>query len=341
MTENEISLESLYKIAFENTIPLSATIEVLNACNLRCEHCYIPAHTSNGLSSERIISLLDELKELGTLELLLTGGEIFLRKDIMQIIRHARKIGMSVTLFTNATLVNYEQLQELAELHISEFSCSIYSMNPDIHDSITGQPGSLEKTLRNMKYAKDLGIRCGVKTVVMKKNYTEWKPILAYCEENGFDFVAPANIMPRTNGDIAPLQFQLDYAQIKQLYREESEYGLEEQLSSEPWNGEDYICNKIHYSVYIQCNGNVYPCNSFYFKIGNVTEQRMSEIWNTTKDHRYLLSLKKKNMHACSSCDYKQFCVNCPGSSLMANGDMFSCNETDYNNAKIAKEVNA
>lgn len=173
----------------------------------------------------------------------------------------------------------------------------------------------------------------------MKKNVLDWKDIFDYCQENEFEYMAPASVMPKLDGDVSPLDFQLNYEQMKALYTEESQYGMDEDTTIVPWSDEEYICNQIHYNLYIQCDGNVYPCNSFYYKIGNVMESRIQDIWNKTPEHKFLLSLKKKNLDKCCKCGYKQYCIKCPGSSLMEHGDLFECSSADYNNARIAKEM--
>ena len=335
--EKSMSLQDIASAAFKNTIPYQATIELLTQCNLRCEHCYIPSHTCSGLPYEKVIDVLNQLRRLGTFELLLTGGEIFLRNDILDIIAHARKLGMRVVLFTNATLVSELQLRELKRMHIEEFSCTIFSMDECVHDSITHVNGSLRHTLRTMELARDIGLHCGVKTVVMKKNYTDWKAIYEYCKENGFKYMAPASLMPKVDGDSSPLDFQLDYEHMKALYEEESRCGLEEENLYRQWSDSDYICDALHYSIYVDSVGNVYPCNSFYFKVGNIWESRLEEIWNCSKEHKYILSLRKQDLKACKKCEYNQYCYKCPGNALFESGDLLACSTTDYNNARIAK----
>lgn len=59
---------------------------------MRCEHCYIPEHNNSGFEHDRIINLLYELRELGVFNVSFTGGEIFLREDILEIISVARKL---------------------------------------------------------------------------------------------------------------------------------------------------------------------------------------------------------------------------------------------------------
>jgi MoaA/NifB/PqqE/SkfB family radical SAM enzyme len=90
----------------ENRVPLSGSIELDLRCNLRCLHCYRDGEWPKGiLDTEEVKSVLDQLAEAGTLWLLLTGGEIFLRPDFFEIYDHARKLGLLVTLFTNGTMI--------------------------------------------------------------------------------------------------------------------------------------------------------------------------------------------------------------------------------------------
>ena len=71
--------------------PSLVSWNLTRACNLRCPHCYMEGGTKaeNELSTVECLSLIDELKDLGTEMLILTGGEPLLRKDIFEIARYA------------------------------------------------------------------------------------------------------------------------------------------------------------------------------------------------------------------------------------------------------------
>lgn len=337
LDENRTTNEPV-RVAFQNTLPINATIELLTRCNLRCEHCYIPEHTGPGLSYEQITSILDQLHEMGTLYLLLTGGEIFLRPDILDIVRYARRKGFSVTLFSNATLATEEQIAELKELHIAQFSCTVFSMNPEVHDAITGVKGSLEKTLRTMALVKKYGIPGDVKNVIMKRNLADWKGVHDYSLENGFSHVAPPNVMPRINGDLTPTELGLDYEESKAIRKEQDERGMKENPQI-GWNEEDYICTLIHNSIFVDCNGDLYPCNTFYYKFGNILEKPLRELWNKTEAHKYLLSLRKKDFPDCCACKDRVYCNKCPGHAFMESGNLYACSEMDKRITWVAKEL--
>lgn len=327
------------QVAFKNTLPINATIELLTRCNLRCEHCYIPAHTGAGLTYEQITSILDQLHEMGTLYLLLTGGEMFLRPDIMEIVRYARRKGFSVTLFSNGTCTTEAQIAELKELNIAQFSCTIFSMDPKVHDAITGVKGSLEKTLRTMALIKQYGIPGDVKNVIMKRNLDSWKTVHDYCLENGFTHVAPSNVLPKNNGDRTPLQLALDYGQAVGVWKEQELRGLHLKTEN-TWNESEYMCNLIHHTIYIDSAGNLFPCNSFFYKIGNILEKPLQEIWNKSEEHKYILSLRKKDLPICRNCELKTFCKKCPGNALLESGDFFACSAIDKQISSIEREFN-
>lgn len=172
-----------YDLAFKNNSPVSVMIELLTSCNLRCEHCYIPDYYDNGFSIEQIFKLLDQLREMGIQNVSFTGGEIFVRKDIFEIIEYARKHYMRVFLLSNGTLLTESIAKRLKELHISEFSTTLFSMDHSIHDSITRKKGSWEALMNGLSMLKKYDIITKIKTPIMKKNVDGIQNIKDFCEK--------------------------------------------------------------------------------------------------------------------------------------------------------------
>ena len=75
--KNDLLLSYINKKAYLNKIPITAVIELLTLCNFRCEHCYIPHRASAGMKFEVVKNLLSDLRAMGTISVLLTGGEVF------------------------------------------------------------------------------------------------------------------------------------------------------------------------------------------------------------------------------------------------------------------------
>src|SRR6185369_13526326 len=96
-------------------------------CNLDCDHCYLDiTHPPDEMSTAEALHVIDELARSGTLFLVLTGGEIFLRKDTLEIAAHARKRGLAVRLLTNATRIDRELAAAIARVKPMAVEISIY-----------------------------------------------------------------------------------------------------------------------------------------------------------------------------------------------------------------------
>lgn len=91
------------------------------------------------------------------------------------IFEQLREKGFKVILLTNISLLTEEQMQRLAGLYISEISCTVFSLDPEIHDYVTGVNGSLNKTLENIRLIKKYELPLTIKMIVTNINYNEWK----------------------------------------------------------------------------------------------------------------------------------------------------------------------
>ena len=93
---------------------------------------------------------------------------------------------MRVFLLSNGTLLNESIVKSLSELHISEFSTTMFSLDPKVHDFITSQPGSLDILLKNLQLLKKYNINVKIKTPLLDVNAFEYRDIKKYCEKNHF-----------------------------------------------------------------------------------------------------------------------------------------------------------
>src|SRR2546428_8570375 len=85
-------------------IPLSVHIDLTMRCNERCIHCYRVIERRPELTTDELRALLDDVARAGTLYLTFSGGEIFLRQDLLELIEHAPRPPLHVRLKSNAPL---------------------------------------------------------------------------------------------------------------------------------------------------------------------------------------------------------------------------------------------
>lgn len=150
-------------------------------CNIKCRFCYYgDLLTSENPPTERIKSMLDYAKKRGIKDIDFSGGESTLRKDFPELVSYARSLEFrTICVITNGLLMSNESyVEKLADAGLNEVLFSINGHGAEMHDFLTGVPGSFEKLMRAVKNVKRLGIKFRTNTVVTKPNF-EHMPELA------------------------------------------------------------------------------------------------------------------------------------------------------------------
>lgn len=339
--EHNFTITSLDEFAKNKNIPLHATIELLTRCNCRCIHCYIPEHNDDGLHINQIKSILNDLRKLGTIDVTFTGGEIFLRKDIYEIIEHARTLNFRVYLLSNASVLNESIIKTLSKLYIAEFSTSIFSLKASIHDHITRVHGSLKKTVDNIFLMKKYNISIEIKTPILKENISEYKELIEFCKENNFKSQLTTAISSKNNGDISPTLLRVDSEIYPQIIKDIDLMvnAYVHKNTKVHFNPNDYLCKAIVNSIYIDCKGNVFPCNSFLYNIGSINENSIGDIWHYSIKLKKIRDIKKRDLKECSNCYLREYCNRCPGLALSEDKTIYGCSFVDRRMATVRKRI--
>ncbi len=205
-------------------VPLAGTIELTRRCNNRCRHCYnnLPASDPKALASELstndIRRMLDEIAAAGCVWLLMTGGEILLRHDFLDLYRHAKIRGLLVTLFTNGTLVTPRLADELAVLHPFSIEITLYGCTADTYERVSGVPGSFRRCMEGVRILTDHELPLKLKSTLCALNAQEIWEIKRFAEEElGLPFRFDALLNARCDGSLGPLDVRLSPEEIVAL----------------------------------------------------------------------------------------------------------------------------
>jgi MoaA/NifB/PqqE/SkfB family radical SAM enzyme len=317
--------EQLIRVASRAHIPLSVLYEVTHRCNLGCEHCYLsegpvgrPRPTREELSLEEIRRILDQLAEAGTMFLTLSGGEVFLRRDALDIVAHARSRGLSVTVFTTGTLLTPEAATRLADLHPLSVEVSIYSPQAEVHDRVTRVPGSHARSLRALRLLKERNVIILIKSPLMNLNSGEYNGIVKLAEELGAGYGFDPMLVPRRDGNMAPVNLSLDQQQLYTIF---SDPVLAKELSQPvkclPLPGEE-ICATGRRHCLISPYGDLFPCMVYPVPAGNLREKSFHEIWTGSP---LLQDLRTKTMDDLRGGAKAIGGFRCSALALIENGD--------------------
>ncbi len=158
----------------------SVMFELNWRCNLDCLFCYLTyAERATGpsqkpeMTTEQISEILRQLAEEGCYRVAFTGGEIFLRKDLYEIIACARRFGLEVTLLTSGSLIDEAAVQKLKELGVRRCSLSFHAMDEEIFDQVTQRKGSYRKVRRAVELLLAANIEVELKTLGTTLNKEE------------------------------------------------------------------------------------------------------------------------------------------------------------------------
>lgn len=149
-------------------------LELTPKCNLRCVHCYADSGPemplTQRMSESDWISVLREASELGCRKVQFIGGEPTLYPQLPILIAAARQFGYElVEVFTNGTAFS-EHIKSVFALHRVSLAFSVYGATAPIHDSVTTQDRSFDRTVANVKWAVKQGLIIRIEIIEMGQN---------------------------------------------------------------------------------------------------------------------------------------------------------------------------
>lgn len=327
--------------AAEKAIPLDVQIELTSHCNFRCVHCYIPDfHAPDLLSTDRILRLLEELVEMGTLFLTLTGGELFLRRDWFVIARRARELGFSLRLFTNASLIDDTVADQIRTLN-AVVEVSLYSMRPEVFERITQRPGSFARTLQGIERLRARGVDVVLKIPLMRYNYRDLREVIAYAQRIGASYQAFHKIVHRKNGDPHPIALRVPHVQMVPLFGGPYTGCTHPTTNSRDPRWDGPLCAAGTRYCHITAQGDVLACNILPVPAGNIREKSFREIWERSPWLQKIRSIRRKDLTVCGSCEKLFYCGRCHAQALIEEGDLLAPTAWSCEQAAIADALNA
>lgn len=328
-------------------------IEVSSRCNERCIHCYLPnkeKEQGKNIDLDLILRVLDEAKEMGTLSLTLSGGELFMHKNIDVILRHARKNDFSISILSNLVLLNNDNIELLKEINPSLIQVSLYSMIPEEHDAITLINGSFKKTKANIERLVESRLPIQISCPVMKINYKSYKDVLMYSKKIGVIAHTDFIMMAQSNFDKINLKQRLNIKEIENLLEDVIRYDdfytkTTIRHKSKIKDIEQYkklpVCGVAVDGMCLAANGDYYPCSGWHgMVLGNAYKQNIKDVWDNSKKLKDLRTITKGSFMDCITCEAKEYCDMCMVRNFNeSNGDMFKINKHFCDVAFLNKKI--
>jgi MoaA/NifB/PqqE/SkfB family radical SAM enzyme len=256
-------------------------LKVGYSCNLHCKHCAQgdKREKSGDQSGERIKKELQESINRGIKEVVFTGGEPTIRKDIMDLVRFAKEIGFKqIQLQTNGRMFASKKFTDaIVEAGMTEFAPALNGHIPALHDYLASTPGAWKQTVQgimNVREYEDIPI--GTNSVVSKPNYRFLDKIASLLVKLGVNqyqlaFVHPSGSAWTNFDSIVPL-ISLATPMIHKGLDVGRKVGLRVMAEAMPY------CLMRGYE---DCIGERYIPSSLVYEVNFVREN--FEVWRTTE----------------------------------------------------------
>jgi radical SAM protein with 4Fe4S-binding SPASM domain len=300
---HELDLEAVMPFSMRPSAPYRMDLALTYRCNNDCTHCY-NARERNfpELDTEHWKRILDRLWSLSVPHIVFTGGEATLRNDLPELIAHAEANGQITGLNTNARrLADEKYVQKLVDAGLDHVQITVESCDEQIHDGMMRSKGAFKQTVQGLKNVLATRLYVMTNTTMLRTNVHKIPDTLDFLAELGVPTVGLNALIYAGQGltvgtglhehELQPIldmavQKTSDHGQRLIWYTPTQYCNFDPTQSNLGVKG----CTASLYSMCVESNGNVLPCQSYYYSLGNLLTDPWDSIWN----HKLSVQLRER-----------------------------------------------
>jgi SynChlorMet cassette radical SAM/SPASM protein ScmE len=337
--------------------PRSVVLEITSRCNLRCSYCYFfdnPGVSYLDLPTEEWLQFIDELGDCGVMNVTLSGGEVFIREDLPQLISGIVKNRMRFSILSNGTLIDDGIASFLAKtVRCGYVQVSIDGSSAEVHDICRGK-GSFERAVRGIRILQNHDVPVTVRMTLHHFNVSDLENtahflleelnlpdfstnsagFLGLCQKNSKDLLLNVEERQTAMAELSRLAHHYQgriSAQAGPLADARSWSRMEaarlKQAPAFEEGGRLTGCGCAYDSVAVRADGAIVPCSMLtHLELGRINQDSLTEVWQKNQD---LTSLRQRHaiqlsdFDSCSNCNYVNYCTgNCPGLGYAITGQV-------------------
>ena len=328
--------------------PKKLDLELTTHCNLSCRYCShftSPGDVSGDLPTEEWLRFFGELKRCAVLDVTLSGGEPFCRKDLKELIQGIVQNRMRFAILSNGTLITDEMAEFIAKTGRCDYvQVSIDGSRPEVHDSFRGE-GCFEKAVRGLSILRKHGVRVAVRVTIHRKNVDDLEATARFLLEelelpsfstNAASFLGicrehAEEVQMRTEDRTKVMQTLL---KLTRKYPNRISANAGPLSEARHWTAMDKAvregqehpegyghlvgCGCTFQKLAVRADGVIVPCSHLsQMELGRINQDDLTLIWQshpTLHDLRKRREISLESFEHCQGCQYIPFCTgNCPG----------------------------
>lgn len=304
--------ENMHVWAKENSVPLTATFELTPFCNFSCVMCYVRLTKEQAekqgrmLTADEWLEIAQQAKNMGTLNLCLTGGEPLSHPDFWKIYGELNKMGFLITILSNGSLIDESAMEKFRCLGMPySVKLTVYGASNETYLKTCGSSDGFDRVEKAVDLLKAAGVPLKLTATIVRENACDLQEIYGFAREKGLPMQHTVSVVKSARGAVNTAETsRFDFSDFS------DELTLEDlEKNKFPDTDTPFAwCASCGTSFWMTWNGHVQLCsfmNTPYVPYSG-----------KLADDFLLLNSKLKelrNPQECKNCKWKMFCQRCPG----------------------------
>ena len=296
--------------------PLWILLELTHKCPLECAYCYNQLdfiNTKDTMNKEDWFRVMEQARQMGAVQLGISGGEPLLNKDVVEIVKKANDLKFYTNLITSGVGASKGVVQKLKDAGLKTVQLGIQSHDKNTMTLITNNKSSYDEKIAFAKEVKEAGLQLIVNTCITRQNIHQVGEIIEFAEKLGANYLEIANIQYygwalKNINALLPTQEQITKArEVTNYYRKERKdmkvfFVVPDYFATRP-----KACMNGWGTTFLTINpdGVALPCNTantLPLEFPNVKEFSVEQIWNESEAFNYFRG-DKWMKEPCRTCD--------------------------------------
>ncbi len=317
----------LNALGIRKGLPVSGNFELTARCNFDCRMCYVHQNGDlrrRELSADTWLGLASDARDLGMMFLLLTGGEPFIREDFPYIYEELVRMGLVVSVNTNASLYSEELRELFLKYPPSRLNVTLYGASEETYRALC-RSASYEKVVSNLRSMKADGLQVRLNVSLTPWNVADMEGIHQIAADIGLNakgsaYMYPpvrltesygenaARFSPEEAGRVFAAWNRLNEGDERFLAKAEAMGrwdNCEEILADSPENG--VRCRAGRSSFWLTWEGKMLPCGTMDIETSDALSLGFAKAWEEVRARTAAIRLPAE----CASCSHRQNCSLC------------------------------
>ncbi|HLG18441.1 MAG TPA: TIGR04053 family radical SAM/SPASM domain-containing protein [Bdellovibrionota bacterium] len=337
--------------------PFLAIWETTQACDLVCKHCRAmaqPLRSRNELTTDEGKNLLDQVADMGTRIMVLSGGDPVKRPDLFELIAHGKKRDLRMgTIPAAAPTLTRELIRNLKKTGLDQVAFSLDFPRAELHDEFRGVPGAFDRTIEATHWAHEFGIPLQINTTIMASSLPYLKEMGELAIRLGTVFWEVFFLVPTGRGNaLQHLNSEMCERAFETLYELNRAHDFVLKVTEAP-HYRRYVCereggitstrtmpaqlrraigpggsiglapktvNSGNGFMFVSHEGELFPSGFLPIRAGNIRTDRLADVY---RNSRLFFDLRNPKLLIgnCGGCVYRSICGGSRSRAYAVNGN--------------------